>query len=700
MRNVSTPLTLILLTALVVGACIAIPEGDGIPQKITDRDDASVDAFVAVDAASKDAASELPPMEPHAVIGVHPSHGPFTGGRLAVIRGNGFTSEVRVWFGNEEVPQKDVTPADPTRIQVVVPLGMPGPVDVRTQNADDESTSRTLNEGYTYDQFYAEPSSGPTTGGTLIQVMGKGTDWSAETEVLVGDLPCLSLTVISEEKLECASPPHAAGSVAITVADGMQTPQIVYDAFTYADSDNGFKGGLSGSPLDGVLKVAAYNSYTGAPIPNVHVIAGDNLETARTGKTDSAGIVIFQDPSLQARRSVTLAKTCFEPTTFVDVPVDTVTAYLSPVLSPQCVGDAGKVPPVGGKPVAYASIHGELVWTGGTEFNRAPWTNVPAPKTADERQVAYLFQPRDDATARFVLPDPSRAITPEVGGRIGYEFSTASAGGNVTLYVLAGIENRAVAPPAFTAYAFGFVQGISAIPGETTSNVYVHIDHTLDQALVLSTVPPTPGPKGPDRLISSVAVQLGNEGYAIFPNAQRTTLLANTGDLTFVGLPGLSGDLLGARFVSSARAVTGANDGVPISIVGKHVSTDTSVPILIDGFVQVPVLRSPSAGDPFDGQHLQVQYAEGGAFVDVTVFRIEASSGLIEWLIVAPAGKTDIELPDLEALGLGLPRGPVNINIYGGHIDDQGFDYGSLVYRQTDTRGWVAYAHDVFNRFY
>ena len=43
-----------------------------------------------------------------------------------------------------------------------------------------------------------------------------------------------------------------------------QAPVVVYDAFTYADSDNGFKGGLSGPPLDGSLKVAAYNAYTGA----------------------------------------------------------------------------------------------------------------------------------------------------------------------------------------------------------------------------------------------------------------------------------------------------------------------------------------------------------------------------------------------------------------------------------------------------
>lgn len=702
MHRAHRPIVVSLAATALLGACIAIPEGEGIPSRITDRDDASADSFVNVDAGgpTQDAQTELPPTDPHTIIGVDPSHGPFTGGRLAIIRGNGFKSNVRVWFGTTEIQSQDVTAADPTRIQIVVPPGDPGSIDVRTQNGDDESTSSELLGGYTYDLFYAEPSSGPTTGGTIIRILGKSTGWSESTQVSVGDTPCLSTTVVSATEIECATPPHVAGAVSIAITDGTSIPDVVYDAYTYSDSDNGFKGGLSGGPLSGKLKVAAYNAYTGEPIANADVIAGDNLDSALTGKTDAAGIVIFEDSSLQQERSVTIAKTCFEPTTFVDVPVDTVTVYLSPVLSPECLGDGGEVPPVGGKGATQATIRGELVWTGGTEFKRAPWTNVPGPKSEEEAQVAYLFQPHWDPTSKFALPDPSRAITPDADGGIGYEFSTTTGGGNITLYVLAGIENRAVVPATFTAYAFGLIQGIAAKPGESTEEVFINIDKPLDQAVVLSTSPPTPGPKGPDRLISSVAVQIGNEGYAIFPNAQRTTLLADTGDIAFVGLPGLTDSLADARFVSSAKAVTGANAGAPMSIVGKFVSTDASVPVLIDGFVQVPVLTRPSAGEPFDGTHLEIQFAPGGALVDVNVVRIEASNGLMEWLIVAPSGKTAIELPDLNALGVGLPHGPVSINVYGGHIDNQGFDYGSLVYRHTDTRGWLSYAYDVFNSYY
>jgi hypothetical protein len=137
-----------------------------------------------------------------------------------------------------------------------------------------------------------------------------------------------------------------------------------------------------------------------------------------------------------------------------------------------------------------------------------------------------------------------------------------------------------------------------------------------------------------------------------------------------------------------------------MSIVGKYLTTDASVPVAIDGFVQVPVLEQPAAGIPFDGRHLEAKVAPGGAIVHVKVFRLQVGTGLMEWLIIAPGSKTSIEVPDLETLGLGLPRGPISISVYAGHVADQAFNYGNLVYRQTDSRGWAAYAYDVFHGYY
>jgi hypothetical protein len=291
-------------------------------------------------------------------------------------------------------------------------------------------------------------------------------------------------------------------------------------------------------------------------------------------------------------------------------------------------------------------------------------------------------------------------VRPDADGAIGYEFQMTAGAGNMTLYALAGIENRSVVPPTFIAYAFGVVHGVSTKPGELTSDVYIQMNKSLDQAVVLAAVPPLPGPKGPDRLLASVSIQLGVDRYAIVPSSTRTVPLAATGSITFVGLPGLDGSLTGASYVSSAKAVTGANLGAPLSIVGKYRTADASLPVRIVGFVQVPVLTEPSAGEPFDGRHLAVTYAPAGATVDVTVFHVDAGSGMMAWLVVAPGNKTSIELPDLDALGVGLPRGPISISVYGGHIEDDGFDFGTLLYRHTEPRGWAAYAQDVFNTYY
>jgi len=79
--------------------------------------------------------------------------------------------------------------------------------------------------------------------------------------------------------------------------------------------------------------------------------------------------------------------------------------------------------------------------------------------------------------------------------------------------------------------------------------------------------------------------------------------------------------------------------------------------------------------------------------------RIQAGAGLVEWLVAIPGSKSPVELPDLASLGLGLPPGPLSIFVYGGHVGDGSFDYGTLVYRQLDARGWTAYAYDVFHRY-
>lgn len=640
-----------------------------------------------------DAGHQLPPRDPHALLGVEPPHGPFSGGQRRIVRGHGFSSKVRIWFGPNEVPAADIVPIDPNRVQVIVPEGLAGPVDIRAQNGDDASTERALAHGYEYDAFYAEPSTGPTAGGIRISLHGQGTRWDADTTVSVGGKPCEDLSISSETELGCALPKHSPGakSITITTSDGETTTAL--SAFIYADSDDGFRGGLSGGKLDSSLKVLALNSYTGDPIQGAVVIAGDSLESSLQKTTDASGVALFQDASLGPARSVTIAAKCHHPMSFVDVPVDTVTAYLPPVISPACA--EGDPPAVGGRPGYPGRARGELLWPFVAEFKRGIFSNVPSPILEGEERVAYIFNASANPADDFRFPDRSQAIRPtDLGPEGGFVFDITTPVGNLSLYALAGIENRNQTPRRFTAYSMGIVQGVTTTPGHITRDIFLEMDILLEHAISITVDSPARGPRGPDRLRATAAVEIGNSRYAILPGMQKTTLLSATNDIDFIGLPALNQALSGARYVLTARAATGSALGLPLSVMESLATHDSSRTVRFDDYVSLPVLASPAQNESWDGKHLELTFQEGGHPVDLVVYDISLGGGLITWTVVSPGEARDITLPDLASISsdLGILPGLVKIRVHAARIHD--FEYGNLLSRHLTRSGWNSYAID------
>lgn len=695
--------SLACLVALGVGwaACLPTRE-EGDTRRLADRQDGGEGAtIVGQDGGTPTSDGGDPGDDPHAVAGVDPSHGPFNGGQRVVISGNGFSFKPRVWFGDTEVDAADVVAISQKKIQVNVPPGKPGDVDVRVQAGSDTSTARVLSKAYTYDPFYVEPSTGPTSGGTIVTVHGQGTTWGPGVSVRVGGKECGSLTA-SATTLTCTTPASTPGAkpVVVTLADG--TSATVLDAFTYADSDDGFKGGLSGDKLAGKVRVLAFDGYTGMPLEGATVLVGDTMATALKGKIDANGVALIQDASLTAPVTVTVARKCSQPTTFVAVPVDTVTMYLDPVISPACSPPEGDPPPVGGKPGLGAAATGEIVFNSGPEFKRGPWTNVPAPVGPNEKRVAYLFYGTNDPRQPFVLPAAGSGITEDAPGSLGYGFSASAPIGNIAAYVLVGIEDRSANPAKFTAYGFGVTKGISTKPGQSAKDIVIPITHTLDQAVTVALSPPEPGKTGPDRVQTSVAVSLGNYGFAIFPGAQKTSFLPLAGNLPFVGLPSLTNNLAGSTYVTSALAGTGASVTLPVSVVGKVATTSASQVVTIDGFVGVPTLSSPDPGSTWDGSTYAITQSKGVP-ADVFVLDVQSGGGLVGWLIAAPGDHPSFKVPDLRKLSAGgLVPGPISVRVSAGFVltDDAAgggkFDYGKLRYRHLAPRGWTAYAQDAF----
>jgi hypothetical protein len=683
------------LAALAVGACIS-DAPTGLHREIDEGPEAGAGGGIIgfQDSGCQVDTPDSGTLDPHAVIGADPSHGPFNGGQDVIIHGRGFTSAAQVWFGSVLVGAGTTVPIDPTSVQVTVPAGMAGTVDLSVQDGSDASTKRTLAGGYTYDAFYAVPNSGPVPGGTVIEIVGQGTSWNAATVAKIDNVACTTLTVRSPTLLDCTVPKGTPGSKSMSVTTG-KDDSLILDAYTYADSDNGYKGGLSGGPLAGQLTVLAYDDYTGNAIGGAYVVVGSQIAGSIQGQTDSTGVCVIDDPSLDSPQTVTVAAKCYSPITFIADPVDTATVYLDPVLTPACAS-AGDPPPVGGIPEDLGQIQGEIVWPSINEFEKGPWSNVPLPLNAHERQAAFVFVSSTDPTTAFQLPSDADAILPTTPGGFGYQFVLNSYAGDQTIYALAGIENTVDVPEKFTAYAMGIASGVSVLPTVVTSSIYVPMNILLDQDFIMNVTPPAPGPAGPDRLDATVAIMLGNSAFAILPNGEQNPLLPVQGNLQFIGIPPLDGALAGSTYWTTVQAVTGPTSQAPMSVVGSILSTSTAQVVDVNDFISVPQLTTPAPGTAWDGQHLAVTYPFGGGPIDLTVYDVEAGNGLAYWTIVVPQGSSSVEVPDLSGFDqASLPPGPLTIQVTGGRA--AGFSYGQLLYRQLYPEGLTAYAINYFS---
>ena len=676
---------------MLASACL--PTGSHRYRRVT-TDDAGGPPPISADAG--DGVGDAPTTKAHALIGVDPPHGPFSGGTLVSLRGNGFASNARVWFGDTEIDSSLVVAADPQRIQVTSPPGPAGPVDVVVQNGDDESTRAELRGGFAYDDLRVEPSSGPTSGGTIVSVYASEPIFTEETRIDIDLVPCEVESVKSSTELSCVTPAGTPGGKRVRATVPETDLEIdVLDAFTYVVSDNGFRGGLSGEPLDGELEVLVLDDLSGLAVRDATVIVGESADTAQTAQTDRYGTALVSGSDVGQRATVTVAKHCYQPTTFVDVPVRKVTVYLLPALAPNCGGGGGEPPAGGGNPGRGASVTGEVVWRLGGEFRREGFSNVPGPSSPDEHQVAYVFRLASQATDDFSLPSAVYAVTPDSTGVIGYSFSFTTSPGNFTLYALAGIEDRSTSPYHFTPYAVGITRGVVASESGSRDDVFIEVDVPLDHALSLDARGPKATERGPDRVEARIAVEVGGEGYLILPNGTMSAALPVSDPFRFVGMPPLWGTLTGTRYIATANAFTGSAGSMPLSSVGLFAST-TEETIGVGTFLEIPRITAPASSQTWDGTLLELDREPGGAPADITMIDIASSGGLVGWRIVAPGAPSEVRVPDLRVIDeeLALVRGPIVVQVTAARIDN--FEYGAIRYRQLAPRGWRAHAQDAF----
>lgn len=206
--------------------------------------------------------------------GILPNQGPEDGGTVTTISGSGFTGATGVNFG--DAPATDVVIVSDTEITATSPAGT-GSVPITVVKPGGNITSNGVDFTYVADNTTPagpvidsfDPTSGPSTGGTTVTIIGSGFDGT--TGVNFGNTPGTDVNVVSDTEITVTAP-AGTGSVPITVLNPNGNVTST-DNYTYTGvADNG------GTDPDG--------GATPVDVPNNNGGTGNNGGDGNTGGTD------------------------------------------------------------------------------------------------------------------------------------------------------------------------------------------------------------------------------------------------------------------------------------------------------------------------------------------------------------------------------------------------------------------------------
>lgn len=189
-------------------------------------------ATVAVATPGGTATGQLTYYRACTVTAVSPPIGPVQGGTLVTITGTGFTGATAVSFGG--TPGTSISVLSDTQIIVVSPARVAGTVNVRVTNSRSTSPINSPADNYTFAETPVvdaiTPTSGPTSGGTLVTLNGSGLDTAT---VLTVDGASQPFTIVSPTQITFTTPAHPAGDAIVAVANAAGGTDTAPSPFTY-----------------------------------------------------------------------------------------------------------------------------------------------------------------------------------------------------------------------------------------------------------------------------------------------------------------------------------------------------------------------------------------------------------------------------------------------------------------------------------
>jgi hypothetical protein len=150
-----------------------------------------------------------------------------------IITGTGFTGATNVYFGG--IPTYSYIVNSATQVIADIPMHAAGIVDVTVVTPGGTSATSPADQ-FTYTAppvvTGISPSSGPTTGGTVITITGS--HFTGADFVDIGSPGATSFTVVSDTKVIATTEAHTAGTVDVIVAVNQIFSAISsVDQFTY-----------------------------------------------------------------------------------------------------------------------------------------------------------------------------------------------------------------------------------------------------------------------------------------------------------------------------------------------------------------------------------------------------------------------------------------------------------------------------------
>ena len=171
------------------------------------------------------------------VTSISPTSGPTAGGTVITVNGTNFVSGATITVGGTAAT--GVTFVSATQLRGTTPAKAAGAYTVQVRNPDGQTANAATSFTYTASTpaptaTSVSPTSGPTTGGTVITVTG--TNFVSGATITVGGTPATGVTFVSATQLRANTPAKAAGGYAVQVVNPNGQSANTPTGFTYTAS--------------------------------------------------------------------------------------------------------------------------------------------------------------------------------------------------------------------------------------------------------------------------------------------------------------------------------------------------------------------------------------------------------------------------------------------------------------------------------